>query len=63
MLIPVGEAGIFEKTLISLNDTCRFLWNLVLTPRSAGELISQGQEDNADTAGEREQGSYRVKEA
>ena len=26
VLIPVGEAGVFENSVISLNDTCSFLW-------------------------------------
>ena len=26
VLVPVGEAGVFENSVISLNDTCRFLW-------------------------------------
>ena len=41
VLIPVGEAGIFENSLISLNDTCSFLWKLFQTPRTAEDVIAQ----------------------
>ena len=30
VLVPVGEAGVFENSVISLNDTCRFLWQQFL---------------------------------
>ena len=47
VLIPVGEAGIFENSLISLNDTCSFLWKLF-----------QAKEEYEDPEGEMEQGIY-----
>ncbi len=58
VLIPVGEAGIFENSLISLNDTCSFLWKLFQTPRTAEDVIAQAKEEYEDPEGEMEQGIY-----
>ena len=48
VLVPVGEAGIFENSVISLNETCRFLWQLFQQPRT--------MEEYSDPDGEMEQG-------
>ena len=37
VLIPIGEAGVFENSVISLNDTCSFLWKLFQEPRTEEE--------------------------
>ena len=58
VLIPVGEAGIFENSLISLNDTCSFLWKLFQTPGTAEDVIAQAKEEYEDPEGEMEQGIY-----
>ncbi len=56
VLVPVGEAGIFENSVISLNDTCRFLWQAFQEPRTVEEVIAEAKEEYADPDGELEQG-------
>ena len=34
VLVPIGEAGVFENSVISLNETCSFLWKFFQEPRS-----------------------------
>ena len=53
VLVPVGEAGIFENSVISLNDTCRFLWQLFQQPRTVEDVI---RKEYSDPDGEMEQG-------
>ena len=56
VLVPVGEAGIFENSMISLNETCRFLWQLFQEPRSVEDVIAEAKEEYSDPDGEMEQG-------
>ena len=56
VLIPVGEAGGFENSVISLNDTCSFLWKLFQEPRTEEEVIAEAKTEYSDPDGEMEQG-------
>ena len=56
VLVPVGEAGIFENSMISLNETCSFLWKLFQEPRSVEEIIAEARKEYSDPDGEMEQG-------
>lgn len=59
VLIPVGEAGIFENSVISLNESCSFLWQLFQTPRTAEEAIAEAKKEYDDPDGALEQGVYQ----
>ena len=56
VLVPVGEAGVFENSVISLNETCSFLWKLFQEPRSAEDVIAEARKEYSDPDGEMEQG-------
>ena len=56
VLVPVGEAGIFENSVISLNETCRFLWQLFQQPRTLEDVIAEARKEYSDPNGELEQG-------
>ena len=56
VLVPVGEAGIFENSVISLNETCRFLWQLFQQPRTEEDVITEARKEYSDPDGEMEQG-------
>ncbi|HJA32871.1 MAG TPA: PqqD family protein [Candidatus Mediterraneibacter merdigallinarum] len=56
VLVPVGEAGIFENSVISLNETCRFLWQLFQQPRTMEDVIAEAKKEYSDPDGEMEQG-------
>ena len=58
VLVPVGDAGIFENSVISLNDTCSFLWKLFQTPKTAEEVIAEAKKEYSDPDGAMEQGIY-----
>ena len=58
VLVPVGEAGIFENSVISLNETCRFLWQLFQEPRTVEDVIAEARKEYSDPDGEMEQGIY-----
>ncbi|HJC90135.1 MAG TPA: PqqD family protein [Candidatus Mediterraneibacter excrementigallinarum] len=58
VLVPVGEAGIFENSVISLNETCRFLWQLFQEPRTLEDVIAEARKEYSDPDGEMEQGIY-----
>ena len=63
VLVPVGEAGVFENSVISLNDTFRFLWQQFQTPRSVEDVIAEAKKEYDDPDGVMEQGIYQfVKE-
>ena len=49
VLIPVGEAGVFENSVISLNDTFQ-------EPRTEEEVIAEAKKEYSDPDGEMEQG-------
>ena len=55
VLVPVGEAGIFENSVISLNDTCRFLWQAFQEPRTVEDVIAEARKEYSDPDGELEQ--------
>lgn len=56
VLVPVGEVGIFENSVISLNETCRFLWQLFQEPRTVEDVIAEARKEYSDPDGEMEQG-------
>lgn len=56
VLIPLGEAGVFENTVISLNESCSFLWRLFQTPRTAQEAVAETRKEYSDPDGTLEQG-------
>lgn len=58
VLIPVGEAGVFENSVISLNDTCCFLWKLFQTPRTIEDVIAEAKKEYSDPDGAMEHGIY-----
>ena len=41
LLIPVGEAGVLNNTMISLNSTCLSLWKYYETPHTIQETIEE----------------------
>ena len=58
VLVPVGEAGIFENSVISLNDTCRFLWQAFQEPRTVEDVIAEARKEYSDPDGEMEDGIH-----
>lgn len=44
VLVPLSDAGVFENTVLSLNETCRFLWQLFQTPTTVQEAIDAALE-------------------
>ena len=56
VLVPIGEAGVFENSVISLNETCSFLWKFFQEPRSQEEAIAEARKEYSDPEGEMEQG-------
>ena len=56
ILIPVGEAGVFENSVLSLNDTCRFLWQTFQQPTTVAQAIDAAKKEYLDPDGEMEQG-------
>ena len=45
VLIPGGDAGVFENSVISLNESCSFLWQLFQTPRTGEEAIVEAKKE------------------
>lgn len=56
VLVPVNEAGVFENSVISLNETCHFLWRLFQKPRTVEDVIEEAKKVYSDPEGEMEQG-------
>ncbi len=56
VLVPIGEADVFENSVISLNDTCSFLWKLFQQPRTVEEVVAEARKEYSDPDGEMEQG-------
>ena len=56
VLVPVGEPGVFENSVISLNETCCFLWKLFQQPRTLEDVIAEARKEYSDPDGEMEQG-------
>ena len=56
VLVPVGGAGIFENSVISLNETCSFLWKLFQEPKTEEEVLAEARKEYSDPDGEMEQG-------
>ncbi len=56
VLVPLGDVGIFENTMLSLNDTCAFLWKVFQSPKTAQEAIDEAKAAYEGDASEIEQG-------
>lgn len=56
VLVPIGDAGVFENTMLSLNETCVFLWKFFQTPKTAQEAIDEAKKIYDDPGEEIERG-------
>lgn len=56
VLVPLGDVGVFENTMLSLNETCAFLWKAFQSPKTAQEAIDEAKEAYDGDASEIEQG-------
>lgn len=54
MLIPVGGADFEPGTLLLLNETGAFLWELLREPKGAEELLAAARAEFEDPTGEME---------
>lgn len=45
VLVPVGDAGIYDNTMITLNETCAYLWKLFQEPKRVQEAVDRVLED------------------
>ena len=52
VLVPVGDAGIFENSVLSLNKTCSFLWKQFQTPSTISEVVEKVKESFSGPAEE-----------
>lgn len=41
VLVPVNHTGIFENSMLSLNESCGFLWKFFQDPHTAEEAIEE----------------------
>lgn len=58
ILVPIGDAGVFENTMLSLNETCVFLWKFFQAPKTAQEAIDEAKKIYDDPSEEIERGVY-----
>lgn len=54
LLVPVGEAGMFTNSMVSLNLTSLFLWKQFTVPNTIGSVIHEAQETFDDPSGKME---------
>ena len=40
VLVPLGDTGIFSNSMLSLIETCVFLWKAFQTPKTVDEVIA-----------------------
>lgn len=45
VLVPVGEAGMFDNAILSLNETCGYLWKLFQMPCTVTEAVKKAKQD------------------
>lgn len=41
VLVPIGDAGMFENSVLSLNRSCSFLWDAFQKPITVDEVIAK----------------------
>lgn len=41
LLVPVNHTGVFENAMLSLNESCGFLWKFFQTPHTPQEAIEE----------------------
>ena len=49
VLVPVGDAGILNNSIISLNETSSFLWKQFSTPSTIQDVINKTKEEYSDS--------------
>lgn len=54
VLVPVGDAGRFENSVLSLNRTCSFLWKVFEAPHTIQEAVDAAKECFSAPDGEME---------
>lgn len=59
VLVPLTDAGVLENSVLSLNDTCRFLWTLFQTPKTPMEAVLEAQKEYEGPREEIQQGVYK----
>lgn len=51
VLVPVGDTGIFENSMITLNESCQYLWKQFQTSKTLEEVMEKAREDYDDPDG------------
>lgn len=51
VLVPVGDCGPLTNSMLSLNETCLFLWKLFETPAAVSDVIARAKEVYNDPTG------------
>ena len=51
VLIPIGESAVFGNSILSLNETCRFLWEQFKQPRTIYDVYVAAKEEYQDSTG------------
>ena len=59
ILIPIGEVANLSNSVMTLNDTCQFLWKEFQVPKTIEEVITNAKEAYEDPHNILEQGVYQ----
>ena len=49
VLVPIGDVGALSNSVISLNETCQFLWKQFQTPSTIQDVIIKTKEEYSDS--------------
>lgn len=60
ILVPLDSAAELGNSMISLNDTFRFVWDIFQTPHTIPEAVQAAQAQYDDPSGEIERDIYGV---
>lgn len=58
VLVPIGDVGELSNSVISLNDSCRFIWQQFLTSKTIVEVVNEAKKEYDDPSGQMEQEIY-----
>ena len=58
VLVPIGEVGALSNSVISLNESCQFMWQQFLTSKTIAEVVKEAKNEYDDPSGRMEQEIY-----
>ena len=58
ILVPIGDTGALSNSVISMNESCQFIWQQFQTSKTITEVVDEATKEYDDPNGQMEKEIY-----